>query len=83
MAAGRLTVAAEGSQYASAPLLQYIGESGVTEGFRLSQGHAYRVLVLKGCGALLVRVYDPGNVCRFADVSYSNLAAFMGEWKAV
>lgn len=64
----------------TAPLMRYRGKSGVMGRLRLSEGLSYRVLALSACGTIRVRVYDSGDVRRFADCEYPNLRAFVMEW---
>lgn len=73
----------EESPHTSAPIMRFTGETVVTRRFRVAQGQAYRVLLLKGCGSLTVRVYDPTNASYFTELDYRSLAAFMREWQVL
>ena len=71
----------DGSVHSIAPYLRYRGKTGIRGGLALSKGKSYRVMVLNGCGSLLVRVFDFENSSSCADLAYRNLAEFMGDWE--
>ena len=76
----RVLVRSEEQKVILAPRMLYRGESGVIGRLRLSHGLPYRVLALNACGSVRVRVYDSGDVRRFADLEYPNLRAFVNDW---
>lgn len=79
----RVLERSEALESAVAPLMRYKGESKVVGRLRLSQGHVYRVLLLRGCGSFEVRVYDSDDVRRFVSCEYGNLEQFVREWGAI